>query len=474
MIRVLRFADVNHPSRGTYSIKWHPVGVMSRRVWPSVAVVSLVGLLVGTFFAVHGQLASSPWRAAFITAALWAGFAVGAFSVMRSPLRLGVALILAGGIGLQVVAMSATPQMSDDFYRYIWDGKVQDAGISPYRYAPIDPALASIRDEYLFPPGKTCPEKGVEGACPLINRPTVHTIYPPVAEAYFFGMFELTPTSWGARSVQLGAALGAIATTIVLLMVTARRGVDPRRAVLWAWCPLVVMELGNNAHVDGLASLFVVAALGVISAKTLSRRGALLSGVLVGLAIATKLIPAIVMPSMVKRRPIAVVLAALAAVIAVYLPHVLTLGSATAGFLPGYLNEEKDGAFTVIKFLGLAAFAEPIALLILFGTALWAMFRTDPLAPWRTAAVVVGMTFLVTTPTYEWYALLLVPLVALGARASWLVLPLAMTFVYMSVGFPDVHQYLRPVAFIVAGASVAATALYARRTQPSRDRTVSV
>src|SRR5260370_22419593 len=38
----------------------------------------------------------------------------------------------------------APPYLSSDIYRYIWDGRVQAAGINPYRYIPAEQALAHL------------------------------------------------------------------------------------------------------------------------------------------------------------------------------------------------------------------------------------------------------------------------------------------------------------------------------------------
>src|SRR5262245_47392085 len=64
-----------------------------------------------------------------VLAALWITFAVGALLVRRMPLRLAMVVIVAGGAAMQLAAVSARPHTSDDVYRYIWDGRVQAAGI---------------------------------------------------------------------------------------------------------------------------------------------------------------------------------------------------------------------------------------------------------------------------------------------------------------------------------------------------------
>src|SRR5205814_5836771 len=80
-----------------------------------------------------------------------------------------IVLALAGIFRLSIVF--APPYLSDDIYRYVWDGRVQAAGINPYRYLPADEHLQSLRDEEIYPK--------------INRRDYAHTIYPPLAEAVF-------------------------------------------------------------------------------------------------------------------------------------------------------------------------------------------------------------------------------------------------------------------------------------------------
>lgn len=114
-----------------------------------------------------------------------------------------VPLVLAGSAAVAAVGLLAPPRTSDDAYRYVWDGRVQAAGTSPYARTPDDPALARLRDPGLFPVGDGCAgwdeRRTADGDCTRINRPAVHTIYPPVAEAWFLAVH---PFGGGVRGVQ--------------------------------------------------------------------------------------------------------------------------------------------------------------------------------------------------------------------------------------------------------------------------------
>jgi len=347
----------------------------------------------------------------------WIPFGIGTWHVLRLPRRTALVLILAGGALLPLAASLRPPGSSDDMYRYVWDGRVQVSGIDPYRYPPASPELAHLRDGFLWPPTSNwC----VPGGCTLINRPTVPTIYPPVAEAVFVAVDVVSPTGSRERPMQLTMAAFAFGLAIFLWYALRTLGRDPRRAVLWAWCPLVALETGNNAHVEAVAVLLSAVALWLL-ARARTRRTTALGAVVLGLAVATKLTPGLLVPAVLRRRPLTVVLACTGAVLTVYLPHILAVGPAVLGYLPGYLHEE---GFTHGARYGLlpGPIAEPAAVAILAAAALRVAFTADPDRPWRGAAQLVAVSLLVTTPNYPWYVLLLVMLIAFGAPAEWLIL----------------------------------------------------
>src|SRR6202046_1565835 len=151
--------------------------------------------------------------------AAWIAFIAAAWLLRKVPRRTSVALILLGGIALQVAAVSAPPQNSNDLYRYIWDGRVQAAGVDPYAYVPTARQLTGLRDEFLFHPGaEYCvsqayvvshPPADLAAGCTAINRPTVPTISPPVAEAYFLGVHYLPGGASSTKPIQAATALVA-------------------------------------------------------------------------------------------------------------------------------------------------------------------------------------------------------------------------------------------------------------------------
>ena len=362
----------------------------------------------------------------------WIAFIVAAWLLRKVPRRTAVALILLGGIAIQVVAVSAPPKNSTDLYRYIWDGRVQAAGIDPYQYVPTATQLTGLRNEFLFyPKAQYCvspsyvsshPAAELTAGCTRINRPTVPTIYPPVAEAYFLGVYYLHPADDSSTPIQAAGALAAVLTTVLLLFGLGRLGRDVRMAALWSWCPTVALEAGNSAHVDVIAVGITAAAVLTLATARTTRR-TIIGGILLGLAIATKLTPVLTVPALLRRRWATVVIAAGSAFTAVYVPHVIRVGSKVIGFLPGYLQQEgytKGTRFGIIGLFVTGPLAIVAAALILVAVAFAVLQFSDPDRPWQGALYMTAAALAVATPHYQWYSLLLVMLVALDGRPEWL------------------------------------------------------
>ena len=366
-----------------------------------------------------------------ISAVCWiAGFVL--LARLRLTGRAVAALVLGGGLVLGVVAITRAPSTSTDANRYIWDAKVQLAGVDPYRYAPSSPALERLRDPSLFGAPEHCQYR-FRGGCTSINRPTVHTIYPPVAEGAFTLVRLVSFGGQGGRlPLQIAALLGSLAIGWLLLRWGGARG-RPWIAAVWMWCPTVLTDLVNNAHIDWLAVLLVVLALGT----PVSRRTGW-AAALVGAAIATKLYPVLVLASLLRRRPVLAVASAVGVVVLVYIPHVLAVGSAVIGYLPGYLQEEQYSSGSRLLLIGSVLphpFDTGLGVVLVLAVLLWAVAvgrRDEPPAPEHSAVVVFGVVLLVFTPNYGWYMALLVALVAMTQAWEWIPLCVAGTFAYLS------------------------------------------
>ncbi len=339
-------------------------------------------------------------------------------------------LLLIGCAVMQLAAILGPPTTSDDDYRYVWDATVQLSGTDPYRYTPADPVLAPLRSAFTFPAENPCTHNVVPGGCTRINRPTVHTIYPPVAQVAFV-LARLV--SFGGHGnhlpLQVLAGLGVLLSTWLLIRLADARGSPLWHVAVWALSPVVAIEATSNAHIEWLAVLFSVSSL------VLLRGGRSLgAGFALGAAIATKLYPGVLLTT-VGRRGWKAIAGAVGLVAVSYLPHVLAVGPEVIGYLPQYLKEESygnGGRYVVVTWLVGQHAASTVAPLLLAAGLVWLWWRADPRSPEHTAVAAAGLYLLVTTPNYGWYALILIAMIAASGRLEWLWLAFAPGLQYMS------------------------------------------
>src|SRR5258708_1038582 len=150
--------------------------------------------------------------------------------------RTALLIILIGGALFRLILVPLDPpRLSTDIYRYIWDGRVQGAGINPYLHLPVDSQLAGLRDDSIYP---------------NINRKEyAHTIYPPVAQFFFFIVTRMTQSIPGFKGVLVLIDL----LTVGLVAATLRAiGQPAERVIVYPWHPLPIFEFPVSGHIDPL------------------------------------------------------------------------------------------------------------------------------------------------------------------------------------------------------------------------------
>ncbi|ADV84482.1 glycosyltransferase 87 family protein [Terriglobus saanensis] len=228
-------------------------------------------------------------------------------------------IILTFAIAFRLVTLVPAPYLSSDIYRYAWDGVVQHAHISPYRYVPGDPALQFLRgpNQELFDH--------------INRRDYAHTIYPPVAQFLFYVITFINPTMTFMKTAMI---LFEGLTLFALLKLLRELGVRREQSLLYAWCPLLVWEIGSSGHLDSVALAFMGLAL-----LARYRRQPILTGLFLGLAIMTKMYPLVLFPALFRRGEYKMP-AALVVVVAVGYACYSSVGMKVFGFLGGYVHEE--------------------------------------------------------------------------------------------------------------------------------------
>jgi alpha-1,6-mannosyltransferase len=212
----------------------------------------------------------------------------------RLPWRWGLAAALA----FRLLWLPAIPTFSDDVYRFRWDGILVAHGVNPFRFRPdeiiADGARTTIPDEAQR--SQTLPQ--LQQLYRQLNSPHYYSVYPPVCQFIFGGAARLFPASDSGfasclRVIILAAEVG---TAWLLLALLPALGGPPERALRYLLHPLVIVELTGNLHFEGIMVFFTLLALWL-----LSRQRGKASAVALGLGIATKLLPLLALPLLIRR-----------------------------------------------------------------------------------------------------------------------------------------------------------------------------
>lgn len=247
-------------------------------------------------------------------------YALAAAAILKLPTnRFTLLLVIGFGIAFRLVTLVPEPAMSSDIYRYAWDGVVQHAHISPYRYVPGDPALTFLRhpNQDLFDH--------------INRRDYAHTIYPPFAQFLFY---VITWFNASVTFMKLAMILFEGITVYGLMELLQALGRRREEVLLYAWCPLLVWEIGSSGHVDSAAMAFITLAL-----LARLRRQPIAVGFFLGAAILIKFYPLVLLPALWQRRDIKMPLT-IAGLAAFSYACYASVGMLVFGFLGGYVREE--------------------------------------------------------------------------------------------------------------------------------------
>lgn len=356
------------------------------------------------------------------------------------------ALVIFFAAASRAVLVPQRPYLSSDVYRYVWDGHVQAAGINPYRYVPEAEELRALRDDKIYP-----------NINPEDKR--WRSPYPPVAQFVFMAVGRIAPLNVTAFKAAISAI--DLMTILLLMLVLARSGVDPAKAIIFAWHPLVIFEGAHSGHIEAVYITFIVLALLAGSSR---KRG--LAGIPLAMATLVKFYPALLLPVFLSTKPgaagietlnrlhyfrsigrlihrgnLAILTAFGVTVLLAYAPY-WSAGSDSFWFLRSYLVQEgfvESGAryflldaarkivwipTEVFLFLGAAC------LIAIAGRQL-VRLKQDAVDLAQGAMALIGTYLLITTPRYAWYYVWLVPFLCFAPRMGWLYLSCASVLLYL-------------------------------------------
>lgn len=229
--------------------------------------------------------------------------------------------LIAAAVIIRLMLAFTIPNLSDDYFRFIWDGTLPQLQINPFAFTP---------DELAGKMGNSATAKFLDTSVyPYINSTSYYSIYPPVCQWIFQCAGILSGYNIQLHVTLLKLFLIAFETGSILIIIQLLHHyqVPKYKAALYAFNPLVIMELCGNLHMEAAMIFFLLTAIYLLVTNRFY-----LAAIFWGLAVAVKLWPLMFLPVLFKKFSISRVLGfsvvVLITAIVVFAPH----------FYPGFLN----------------------------------------------------------------------------------------------------------------------------------------
>lgn len=370
-------------------------------------------------------------------------------AVAASP---NVLAILAVGAILRVLVLPLEPSLSDDVYRYIWDGNVVVEGFNPYLLAPEDPVLEPLQGELW----ERLPHKDVP------------TVYPVVAEGMFALAARLPASLWVWKILLASVDL---LTCGLLIFLLSRREVPLSRSVWYVWNPLVTIEVAGMGHVDGLGVAAVMLTMVLLQARP---RRLLLGAMTAAAAILIKIVPILALPIWFResKNSIRFLAASGLMILAGAIPVLWSVGGVPPGLVEYGVSWEFNGPLFEPLWRLLEKFDFPVVVSntldrvkeITGAHEFWNRFYpfnysqfvakllllcglcTSVVLAWRQRDTVIalrrvfGSVVIFSATVYPWYLLWVLPWAAITRHKGWLMLSGLLMLCYIPQ-FTDVPLY---------------------------------
>jgi alpha-1,6-mannosyltransferase len=312
-----------------------------------------------------------------------------------SPLALRWILIWA--VLFRLIGFFAHPIYEDDYYRYLWDGRTLATGHNPYLHPPAD----AFGDEHL--PAK------FQGILDRVNFPDVPTIYGPVCQLVFAAAYWIAPGElWSLKLIFL---LADLATMILLFRLLRRKS----QLLIYAWSPLLILEIAFTAHSDILAVCLLTWAMERFAARRPVFACALLALAAGAKVIVLPFLPFLLLGSSNRIRLSAGMIFA-ATLALLHVPFAMGGGFGEQGlgvFLQGW--EFNSLAFAIFRWMW-GDEAGRVVSLSLFAVSLAWLVRMHRKAPAGTIPrgdILLAVFFLLSPVVNPWYFVALLPFVTL-------------------------------------------------------------
>jgi alpha-1,6-mannosyltransferase len=242
------------------------------RAFHKLGGISLIaGLLIGGSFLKFLPLPSlrGPDVISFL-----AYFSIAAIGYLTAILcldrdKLPTGFIWAFAIMFRFVLLFSEPTLSDDVYRYAWDGHLLNNGINPYLFAVNSPEL----DSYHIPLRNS------------VNHTWMASPYLPIAQFIFAGIYRLFPLS--TKGYQISAVVFDLLTGWLIFDLLRLLQKDIHKVLIYLWNPLVMIEFSHGAHIDAVTISMIMATIWLIVKASKSLKASYMNGSVISLTLGT-------------------------------------------------------------------------------------------------------------------------------------------------------------------------------------------
>ena len=306
------------------------------------------------------------------------------FVVPRFPRRVVViGLVLAAVWHIEFLRVPSGP--GEDIHRYVWDGRLQRLGYNPYLVIPSDPAANGLHT----------PETR------NLSSPDLPSPYPPGAQLFFRVVTAIHETTF---ALKVAFVICDLAIVLVLLDVLRCTRQGEHLALAYAWNPLLAIEVAGSGHIDIVCALLLV-----VSAAALGRRWRTTAAIALGLAVAVKLLPVVLIPLYWRRIRIRDAVLAATVIGLLYLPF-LHHGRIPVGSLGTYVRSFRFNGplFAALNQVAPAQLLVGLAVLVGLVTAIWLRSASSK-SFWDVFAWPMAASLLCAPVVFPWYLLSLLP-----------------------------------------------------------------
>lgn len=356
-------------------------------------------------------LSCSVWAAFCSTWPLFVGASfvgTGGLVLLWRRESLSVREILWGALLLRLAFLPLLPDLTDDPFRYIWDGWLQLEGINPYKFVPSDPALEPFQDTAIYKE---------------LNSQEYYSIYPPLSQLFFALGALFYEQSWAFSYYVLKVVFVGVEFAGVVLL---SRLTTPRNLLLYAWNPLVLVEVAGQGHTEALLMPLLFLVIWAVR----QRRGGLASVAIAGAGF-VKIYPFALGPYLLRRFGWRAVWPGVLVVVGLSVPYaapyVLPHLKASVDLF-AELFEFNAGPYYLLKHLlwiGTGVdWSKTIGPLFrgLFLSSLPVLYALDAWLEWsfrRACLLLLGVFLVLSTTVHPWYLLPVIGLGVMGPRPSW-------------------------------------------------------